>query len=82
MAASVRPPPSRSTSIIGRETGQRALVEQPLEPLDHVLLIEAECGGDLGERPLGHRESALQRVDQAAVDRVHHAASLVTAAMP
>jgi hypothetical protein len=62
------------------ETGQQPAVEQALNPCDHHVLGEAQSRADLGKGPLGDRKAALERVDQLAIERVHHAGSSCRAA--
>ena len=53
------------------EAGQHAAREQAPQPLDQLLLVEADLGRDGRERPLVEREAAVQPVDQAGVDGVN-----------
>ena len=54
------------------EAREDAILAQPCDPLDQLVLTNFQSGGDLGERPVDDRETALERVDDPAIGFAQH----------
>jgi len=57
------------------EPGQDAILAQPRDRPDQLVLVQAEAGRHLGERARDEREAALQRIHDPAVGGTQHGRS-------